>query len=98
MGHDMPMILMADEASVDSLINPSTDTPPHLWAVDVYYDPEKQSEYPAGYEGKFKVHSAAIVHDLYVPLASGYMNPVEIWQLTQPKTRTGAKKASHDEL
>jgi hypothetical protein len=99
LGIDVPMILMADDASVDSLVNIGPDVLPFFWAVDVYYDPKKHSQYPAGYEGIFKVQSAAAVHDLYVPLASEYMTPVDIWKLTQPKKITGREMvATHDEL
>ena len=93
---------MADERSIASLNEFDERNPPHVWAVDVEYDPETK-DYPAGYEGVFEVRTHALIHGLYVALGSGFMNPVEVWELTQRYKREGVVgreevERGHDEL
>jgi hypothetical protein len=84
------MVLMADESAISSIASPGSNgiDYAYIWALDVNYDPEI-NDYPAGYEGVFRVHPSALLQDLYVALAAKAMTPVELWGLLQRETGAG---------
>lgn len=87
------------------------ETASFIWAVDTTFDPEI-NDYPEGYNGMFKVHPSALLHDLYVALGSHVMAPVDLWVLVQDEDGKGGdvgnssserqklteRKDKHDEL
>lgn len=105
------MVLVADQAAIESITVPGSSEFSFLWAVDLSYDPGLR-DYPEGYKGKFRVHPSAILHDLYTsiaagvlspvntPLAAGAVSPVEIWRLIKEKptkSSSGPRDEEDDE-
>lgn len=76
-------MLVVDEASLSSITNFQHGTGPFIWAVDVSYNPATQAKYPSGYKGYFKVHYMAPIHELFPPIASYFITPVDLWSLLQ---------------
>ncbi len=93
---------MVDDVVVELLLNPRFDPLPYVWAVDVDFDEGDNEGYPKGYTGSFKVAPSALLNGLYLALASGVMEPVEVWRLLGPRTgrveTRSEEKANHDEL
>lgn len=98
-GLDLGVLLMVDDETISSFLDIEREDPPYLLAVDVDFDPKKNT-YPEGYDGVFKVRAYALAHDLYLALSSGVMAPVDIWKILQKKTPSKADSdgKGHDEL
>lgn len=98
-GLDTGIVLMADKEAIQSLTEFSMDNPAHVWAVDLDFDPEKNT-YPEGYDGTFEVRCHALLHHLYVAVGSGLMTPVEVWGLLQRRNVpiVDAEMIHHNEL
>lgn len=94
-GLDTGIILMADEESINSLVNLNTENLPYVWAVDVDFDPQTKT-YPEGYDGLFKVRIPALLQHLYVALGSGLYAPVDVWQMIQKQNPSQLVK--HEEF
>lgn len=86
---------MADRTSIESIALSGSSPFAFVWAIDLSYDPVL-NEYPDGYNGMFKVHPSAVLHDLYTPIAAGAVSPLEIWRLIKEK-KTDERSGRNDE-
>lgn len=96
-GLDTGVLLMADEGSIKSMADLDLETPAHVWAVDVDFNPSTNI-YPEGYDGTFKVQTHSLIHHLYVALGSGLKTPVDVWQMLEKKPSDAEANKKHDEL
>lgn len=102
-GLNTGVILMVDGKSMKSMADLEFENPAHVWAVDVDYNPQKNT-YPEGYTGVFEVRTHSLLHHLYVALGSGLMTPTDVWKMLENKnpldleTVAGGGKKEHDEL
>ncbi|CAD0110492.1 unnamed protein product [Aureobasidium uvarum] len=84
-GLDTPVILVADQTSVNSLLHPTKHVKPWIWAVDLSYDWKIGHVPPAvvistvKYPGFFRVALKAVIPELWPLLMGTGISGLELW-------------------
>ncbi|KAG9516552.1 hypothetical protein KCV07_g6719, partial [Aureobasidium melanogenum] len=85
-GLDTPIILVADEFSITSLLHPTSDVKPWIWAVDLSHDWVIGDVPPVAvtptdiYPGYFRVALEAVIPELWPLLKGTRISGLELWR------------------
>ncbi|KAG9669215.1 hypothetical protein KCU99_g7523, partial [Aureobasidium melanogenum] len=84
-GLDTPIILVADEISITSLLHPTPDVKPWIWALDLSHDwvigdvPSVAVTPTDVYPGYFRVALEAVIPELWPLLKGTEISGLELW-------------------
>jgi hypothetical protein len=84
-GLDTPIILVADKTSIASLLHPTLDVKPWIWAVDLNHDWVMGDVPPTAvtptdiYPGYFRVSLEAVIPELWPLLMGTGISGLELW-------------------